>query len=529
MLDMSDDPVLTGNASKSEFSQSSGIFHKLRDTAHHTVYFGIASVLGRSLNFLLLPVYTGYLTDDQYGALSLLLLLQAFMSLFPNSVFIFPLFRSYYDYPESDTRARSLVVSTSFWLITALSFVLCGAGWLFSSYVSLWLIGTPDYTTSVQLVFLACFFECLGLPSFTVFRARKRSKAYAAVATFSMLVQATLSVALVVVFHQGVWGIMLGIVLGIVLRTLLGILMTLETLSLRVSLHEVVKMLLYGLPFLPGNIFSYVNRSSDRVFLTHLLDLGVQGVFSVGLRFAQIVSVLIFIPFNFIRPAAIFDSEKDHDATHFYSRMLTYLVFLGLFLSLGVSALAPEALRVMTGPKYWSAWTVVPLLSLSYLFDGIRHSISPGLLLKRKTALMSLAEAIGTVVNVILMLLLVRSVGSFGASLALAITYFVVCAVLLFFNHWHLPVPWEWMRLTKLFLTAAALYFFTLFLPLPGLWTAFTVKFLICLTFPLLLWLIRFYEPVELLRIHDTLMHMLSRLRNMPARILRRLHLRFPA
>ena len=137
--------------------EGTAIYSKLRDTAHHTVYFGVSSVLGRALNFLLLPVYTRYLSEEQYGALSLLLLLQVLATLLPNGVLILPLFRSYYDYDDHDHHNRSLVISTSFWLIAAVSFIFCATGWLLARPISALVITSPEYFASVQFVFLACF------------------------------------------------------------------------------------------------------------------------------------------------------------------------------------------------------------------------------------------------------------------------------------------------------------------------------------------------------------------------------------
>jgi len=494
----------------------------------------MASVLGRALNFLLLPLYIHFLTREQYGVLSLLFLIQVFTNLLPDAVFILPLFRSFYDYPEDDQHHRSLVVSTSFWLICASAAVVCGAGWLLASPLSSLILKSPLYASSVQLVFLTCFLQSIGLPSFAVFRAQKRSGAYAAIATVAVVVNVLLSFLFVIAFHWDVWGIMLANLIGIALRTALGLLSTRNVLSLRFSRLEAHKMIAYGLPLVPGQFLGYCNRSSDTWFISYYISFAAAGVYSVGLRFGQIIAILLFTPFNFIRPAAIFSAEKDQDAPEFYARMLTYLVFLGLFLTLGVSALVPETLRIIapSKPHYWNVWPIVPLLCLSYLFDGLRRSCAPGLLIKRKTNLMSIAEAFGTGANLLLMVILVPTIGPLGAAVAVFVTYFVTCFVLFAYDKKYFPVRWEWRRIAKLFIVASFLYALSLLVRLPDLnfsftlkipfgpaflvrftdlWITFVLNFLLCLTFPLVLLPLRFYEPAELQRLIRLLPRFITR------------------
>ena len=504
---------MTNNTDALEEPPAPGMYGKMRDTAKHTVFFGIANILGRLLNFLLMPVYITWLGAELYGVLAMLMLVQILGMLLPQSVLIPSLFRSFYDY--KDEKSRAMVVSTSFWLITMFSLLLCSVGLLLATPLSSLLVKTTVHAGAFRLVFLVCFMGAIGLPSLTVFRARKWSKRYLAVSVVTAIIQAGTSVFMVVVLKKGVWGVMFGTFVGTFLRTGSYLAMTFDSLKLQFSTSEARKMFSYGLPFLPGYGFTYVSQSSDRIFLGQFFSLAEVGVYAVGIRFAQLVNILLTGPFNFIQPAALFSAEKDHDANEFYAKTLTYLIFVGVFLSLGISALSREVIRIMaaTAPEFWPAWRVVPILCLAFLFNGLRNVASPGLLLKRKTKLIPLTEGLGTIVNLALMFVLVRHFKGIGAGIAVATTFLTVCIARLYFSQRYLPVPWEWKRVVKAFLVGGALYAATFLVRVENIWLSMALKFPICLTYPLILYLIGFYEPAELRRMRTILRNLLARVR----------------
>lgn len=495
------------------------IYAKIRDTAKHTVFFGLSLLMGRLAAFLLLPVYTRYLSKAEYGVVEFATMLFVLTLMLPRSVLIHSLFRSYYDY--DDEKNRAMVVSTAFWMIAGTSVILCGIGCLFARPLSMLLLGA-DYANILRVVFVQGLLGCLVLPLQAVFRARRWSGRYAVAALAGVLIQITVSIYVVVIMGLGPWGPVLGNLAGITVSSALILFMVRDSIKLQFHRTEARKMLKYGLPLAPEAAASFVSRFSDRVFLRWFTTLGVVGVYAVGVKFSFLLQYLIFAPFAFIEPAAIFSAEKDRDAPEFYAKTLTYLVFLGLFMSLGVSALCREVIRIMSAPEFWGAWKVVPLLCITQMLFGIRGSLSQGLLLKRKTGYISLSEGVGMLFNIVSMLVLVRWFGALGAAAATVVTYLVVVLLRLFFNLRYMKIPYEWKRLAKAVLVAAGLYVITLFVTIDNVWLSMAVKFPICLTYPLILFVIGFYEPAELRRGRKILVHLLRRSRAIIVNLLRR-------
>ena len=81
------------------------MFAKLKETAQHTLVFGVGGILRQGANFFLLPLYTVYLPADEYGILNLLLIAGSLAAVVPTATVGPALFRSYYDYESQEERA----------------------------------------------------------------------------------------------------------------------------------------------------------------------------------------------------------------------------------------------------------------------------------------------------------------------------------------------------------------------------------------------------------------------------------------
>ena len=489
------------------------IYEKIRTTAHHTVYFGIAQVLQSAIGFLLIPVYVHFLQPSEYGVQAFMLMVGGLLLLFPNSVLVPPIFRSYYDYTDEDRRA--VVISTGFWLTTAFALAMGMVGWFLAHSISRFLApqNPGAYVGIFRIVTVTSVLNCLALPALVVFRARLWSRRFAAIAIVGALITGVSILYMVAVLKMGLLGLALGDLAGSLFRTVLLLAIIAPRLRPVFSRTEARKMLDYGLPLLPYPGISYVNESSDRFFLKSFAGLESVGVYNLGWRFAWIVNALVYGPFLWIQPAAIFSAEKDADAREFYAKILTYLVFMGTFVGLGVSGLSREVIRLIGSEhkEYWGAWKLVPFLSLAFVLGGIRDAISPGLLLRRRTQFISLAEGVGTVVIVSLMFVTVRQWQGIGAVLALLIGRMVTLSVRLFFGQKSVHVPYEWGRIAMILGVAAGLFLATLPLSMQNNWLSMAVKLPVLGSFPLVLYLLGFYQPAEVRRMWHVVQRTLSR------------------
>jgi len=256
--------------------------------------------------------------------------------------------------------------------------------------------------------------------------------------------------------------------------------------------------LTFGLALVPGAMAGFTLDLSDRFFLRHYSSLEQVGLYSLGYRLGEII-FFVTAAVQLAWPQFIFANRKSPQAKELYSYATTYYLAGMLFLVLGLSALAPELVRLMAAPEYQAAAPIVPIVALAGLCEGLRYVVTIGIAFQRRPIIRSAATGAAALVNVVLNVLLIPTYGMMGAAWA-TLAGFVTLIVIEFTVARHFyPIPYQHARFAKLAGVVTILYVACGLLPSgTPLAVAAEKTGLLLVGFPLLLWLARFFEPAEL-------------------------------
>jgi O-antigen/teichoic acid export membrane protein len=472
------------------------MFARLRETAKHTLVFGIGGGLQQAASYLLLPVYTRHLTPADYGVLNLLLVAGSLLSSISAAPVGAALFRSYYDYEAE--QGRSLVVSTALFLVLGISGVLLLIGILFSRPLSVLLTGDPQYATLAVLVLLTSTLTSVKVVTLAVFRAQKWAGRYVIVSAGSLLVSLGLTIYLVVFRHLYIAGVVLGSLAGTIVSASISLWLIRHHIRLSISRLEVHKMLRYGLPLVPENLAGFGFNSADRLVIQAFLGPSAVGLYALGRRFGQIVRLLVIQPYSLAEAPAILSAERDPQAKGFYARLLTYYLLVTAFVSVAISLLAEDVLRIISDQAYWGATTIVPWLCLASVLYGMRNLIGVGLGLKRRTYWFPIALGAGALVYWPLMMVSVPTMGIGGAALSLVIAYCIMCVVRYFAGQRVYPMRFETARLVKLLIASCATLLLGNAIVMDSVWLSLVLKgTVVILGMPAVLLGLRFVDKTE--------------------------------
>jgi O-antigen/teichoic acid export membrane protein len=208
----------------------------------------------------------------------------------------------------------------------------------------------------------------------------------------------------------------------------------------------------------------------------------------------------------------IYSEQKSKDAPEFYAKLTTYFIFFGLFMSLGISALAQDALRIMATKPFWSAYTVVPLICLSYVVYGSRGLLSVGIGLKRKTKYFPPMYLGAAGVNIVLNFLFIPKYGMMGAAVATLLSYLSMLPIRYYVGRRLFRVDYEWMRIIKMIVVATLLYLISVLAFFQTIWLSILVRGLIAVSFPFVLFVIGFYQDAEKRKIWEIFSDLIGRL-----------------
>jgi O-antigen/teichoic acid export membrane protein len=401
------------------------MYARLKETGHHTVIFAVGGALQQAVNFVLLPVYTQYLTPSDFGVLSLLLIAGSLISLIPSAVVGSSLIRSYYDHQSQNE--RSVVVSSGLLLSAGLAALLMLSGFYFSVPLAKLLTGDVIYSGLVRIVIVGGAFSSITTVTQVVFRVQGWSVKYVSISLITMLLSISVTLYLVVLQGMSIAGVIWGTFIGGSTSVILSLIVIRAYLVPSFSLYEMRKMVSYGVPLIPTNVVGLLRDSGDRLIIQAVLGPSAVGIYALARRLGQVVQSFVIEPFNLVLPVTIFSAEHDLRAKDLYARLLTYYLLITGFICLIISVSASDLLRLIATPDYWPAAFLVPWMCLASILYGMRGLLGMGIALFRKTYWYLVAVAIGAAVYFGLLVFTVPVWGLIGAAISLAIANGVVC------------------------------------------------------------------------------------------------------
>jgi O-antigen/teichoic acid export membrane protein len=467
---------------------------------------------------LLIPVYTRYLTASEFGVLSLLTITLTLVTIVLTFGLNHAFFRHYYE-TEDTVHRRRIVGSTLIFLVITSS-LLTAALCLFAPQVSAVVFsGDTNKADLLRLVFFISFFEIITIVPDSILRANFKSARYSALNIISFAFQLVLISYLVIEVKSSVNNVLIGRLAGVIFETVLVFVMVRRELSLSFSKSELRGMLAFGAPLIFGQLSFTLFMMIDRFFLERYSTDRELGAYALANTLISVVTVLVTVPFSQVWTVMRFSVMKEEGAEEYYARVLTYIVFVSMFLALCVAAVAGDALLLHALKGYWTAPTIIPLLAASAVLDSASRVLNIGITLNKRTIFAPIVIIIALAFNIALNFLLIPRYGSMGATISTLISYTVFCALRYWASNLFFKVRYEWQRVIKAAAVGAVLIaaFYAIdylrgnLADLPyydavrrrTLYFSALIKIILALSFPFILLGLGFYEDRELRKVKE--------------------------
>jgi O-antigen/teichoic acid export membrane protein len=234
----------------------------------------------------------------------------------------------------------------------------------------------------------------------------------------------------------------------------------------------------------------------DRYFLRYYTTITEVGIYSIGYRIASALSLVVGA-FQTAWPALMFSAARTAEGPRFISRVLTYIVFVQLYLALGLSVLIDDILVLLTSEAYYTASQIVPLITLSYVFYGAYYVTSSGISIKNKTIYASLVVVSAAIIQTAINFYLIPKYGMMGAAISTVFSYLLLPISSALISNKMYPVQYEIHRLISILFIAVGIFFLSKFIQVDNVYISFFLKGLFAASFPIWIWLFRLVQPDE--------------------------------
>ncbi len=472
----------------------------LRRLASTGAAYTAASILSKLIAVALLPLYTRHLSTGDYGVAEVLFAAVVSASIVVRFGLIEAILRFYYRDDEDPAAVVRSSFAGLFWLATVGGLVLLPLATpiseaLFSAEVRAEL-GGASATELVRISIGGLWVATLWEFMLTLFRLEERARAYFLTTVLNVLATIALTVVLVVGLGEGSRGLLVGSYAAGAAFVLGLIALQWRRLSLRFDPALLRRLFRFGVPTMPAEVSLYLLNFADRLIILRSLGAAEAGLYSIAVKFAQAVNVLVR-GFQLAWPPLAYSIREDGEARRVYATVVTLFTAGCAFVVTGMWLFSRWIVRALAAPDFFDAYEAVGLVSAAVTLYAL-YMVMVVILGRTGRTEFNLPAAIAALLaNVALNLILVPPLGIVGAGLALVGSYLVVVVLMYAFTQRLFPVPYQWGRLLRVVAVSAALVGLAeLLVPTSGL-DGFLLRAVLLAAYPAALFLSGFFTAGE--------------------------------
>ncbi len=436
---------------------SSKLGSNTRELAGASAIYGFGNLAIKGLSFLLLPLYTHYLTPEDYGLVALTVTITSVLGILYPLGLHGALSRLYFDSPSETVRQQSI---STLWIAMALVATVIAVllHYLCASVIHV-LVKDITFLPYIRMAIWTAFFAVFSLLPLTLLQIEKHPGLYVLATATSTVLSAGLIVSFVVIRGHGAYGYILGTLLTAVLLAMPYAYYTIRRIQCVFHWDILKSALAYSLPLIPYGLAAWVMDLSDRFILSMYLSLGEVGLYVLGYQLASVISLVAaainaaWIPFLFSA-----DAQRGDEAKTDLIRLTTYYTFILAWVALGLALLSQDALHLLTAPAFHAASQVIPWLVGGLLLGGLYYIPVSFLFLRSKTGYLPIVTITAGIINVGLNLWLAPRYGIFGTAWATLASYAAMLVLIWWIALRVYPFAYEYRCLGKIMLVMVGLF-----------------------------------------------------------------------
>ncbi|MFA5794769.1 MAG: oligosaccharide flippase family protein [Candidatus Brocadiia bacterium] len=467
--------------------------NKIGQLLKSTIIYGAGGFLNRLISFLLLPLFTAYLTPVDYGISSMLLLVSSFAS--PILSLGLGVSTGICYFENNDNDRKSAVIWTSFiiMLISSLIFLIPGI-WL-SGKISFILFKSTDYSYLVFIALIYTGFSILVQPFMWRLQFENRAKKFVVLTTTATIISICASIIMVIFLKQGVKGLIESWLIGQTVTFLIFILFAAGSLRLRLNSILVKELLRLGIPMIPSFACLFLLSQGNRFILQWLKGLEFVGIYTVGFNLGMLMNIIVGGFTTAWMPYFLSYKDKPEEAKVLFSKILTYYVFLFGSISLLFYALAKPVVIIMTQPAFYEAYKSIGPSATAQFLTGVFSILLPGVYYAKEVKIITLIQIVTVAITSILSLIFIYYRGLEGTIVSLVFGYLILILLQYIWNirrkGTYQNVNYEWKKLILFVFFYIGFSIFTYLDKTSSLWAELILNsimffILICVVYKLL-------------------------------------------
>ena len=398
--------------------------------------FGLGRVGSRIILFFLVPLYTHYLTTEEYGLADLVYttaeLIRPILSLVIYAgVIRFGLMK------ESNSAE---VLKAGMFVGIVGSFITIAITPLFNFYspISPW-----KWCLSAYII--------LTIHSYTLsnyLKVKGKNRQFAIISIIETFCLALFNILLLAVFHIGIKGYfaasVLAVIISIVLSASSGNVIK-DLHKARFNRQLVREMVIYSSPLILNNVSWWLIHCSDKYMIEALISASALGIYTVATKIPSLINVLIYAFGQAWNISSIKEMESSNDSV-FYSKVFEGYTLITFGVCISLITIIKPFMDIYVGKDFQDAWMFVPLLLVSAVFSSVASYYAELYSALKKSVNSMITTLIAAIINVLVNYFFIMMYGIWGAVIGTVACYIVLGLIRMVDVHRFIKIKIDYAR-----------------------------------------------------------------------------------
>ena len=466
------------------------------ELSKHSIIYGVG-VLSRLSSIILLPIHTAYLSQHDYGILTLVLSFIGIATVFTTYGLNVSFLRWYV--PETDAEERRRIFSICYYGVAGMTLLLAVTILTTSQPLAALLLRDAGYKPMFMIAGLILLMDSLFHFPQMLLQARKNSFGYIGVVFLNVTLNLGLSYYFIVRLGLGITGVLYSALIAGFAAFVVTVPFVIKHLTLHFSIEKYKEFVKYGIPYVANFLFVVLIDLSDRFLLDRFINAEKVALYSANYKLGAAMAIVVNA-FRLAWHPFFLSLSNSPDAKRTFGRVFSYFFLLSCGLFLLISIFIEDIVRVNIGgfhliaEKYWEGTFIIPWILFSYIISGSYVIFAAGIHIEKKTKYTPLFKGAGLLTNIVANIILIPLLGIFGAAISTALGYGAMTIVQYFTVQKFYYFKYEFDRILKV-LASTAIVFSTYKLFFTE--SSIGIKSAIFFLYPVLLYLFRFYLKSE--------------------------------
>ncbi len=450
----------------------------LQQLFSQTAIYGLSSIVGRLLNYLLVPLYTRLFLPAEYGIVTEFYAYAGFLSVFLT----YGMETAYFRFANTNDENKTFSAATASLLISSVIFaVIIG---IFSPFFANILQYNSHSEYILWFAVIAATDAMSAIP-FAQLRQKNNAKRFAALRLLNIGINISLNLFFLLLcpylleknfdfvkyFYSKEIGVGYIFISNLVASVVTLVLLLPEFRDIRKPIDRVLlrKMLVYAAPLLVAGMAGMINETLDRILLKYFLTipqncpnpneylLSQMGIYGANYKIS-ILMTLFVQTFRYAAEPFFFSQAKKDNAKEIFAKVSTYFLLAGLIIFLGIIAYL-DIIKYFISAKYHEGLKIVPILLIANLCLGIYYNLSIWYKFTQQTSFGAYFSIMGAIITIFANILLIPILNYFGAALATFICYFSIMLTSYFVGQKYFPIPYNIRKISFYVFLCGILYF----------------------------------------------------------------------